>query len=167
MKHTCIRKIEKPVILAVIDKEEKKDEKVYISFEFVYEASVPSKELENRIAHTIEMEMPMVCCMKYALGISKEDIIQSKMDIDEDMMNRVKWSFDDECKLVSFKVVEVSIGLQEKVSLIKWLCTCGSVNDSKFCPKCGKEKSLERWICICGQVNIGKFCTRCGSSRDL
>lgn len=42
-----------------------------------------------------------------------------------------------------------------------WKCSCGTVNDGKFCSECGKPKG---WTCSkCGKINQGKFCTECGN----
>lgn len=46
-----------------------------------------------------------------------------------------------------------------------WTCECGSVNDSKFCPECGKPAPAKEWVCTCGNVNSGKFCSECGKPR--
>lgn len=47
-----------------------------------------------------------------------------------------------------------------------WTCSCGSVNQGKFCPECGKKRPDGPWICSCGQVNQGKFCSECGKPRN-
>lgn len=50
---------------------------------------------------------------------------------------------------------------------IKWICTCGSINTSPFCPECGNKKSLEKWLCPCGAINTTRFCSECGKKgRD-
>ncbi len=50
-----------------------------------------------------------------------------------------------------------------------WKCSCGSVNEGRFCPECGAgrpEKTAQKgWICSCGTVNQGKFCTECGAAK--
>ena len=46
-----------------------------------------------------------------------------------------------------------------------WTCECGSVNNGKFCPNCGKQMPSLEWTCKCGTVNTGKFCPNCGSPR--
>ena len=45
-----------------------------------------------------------------------------------------------------------------------WTCSCGPLNEGKFCMNCGspKPQAPENWICSCGAVNHGKFCTNCG-----
>ena len=45
---------------------------------------------------------------------------------------------------------------------VLWICKCGNVNRTSFCPECGAPKSFENWICTCGTKNKGKFCTECG-----
>lgn len=44
-----------------------------------------------------------------------------------------------------------------------WKCSCGAVNEGKFCSECGKPQS--GWTCKCGKINQGKFCTECGSKK--
>ena len=48
-----------------------------------------------------------------------------------------------------------------------WTCSCGTVNQGKFCMNCGTPKPQEtgNWTCSCGTVNQGKFCMNCGSPR--
>ena len=47
-----------------------------------------------------------------------------------------------------------------------WKCSCGAVNQGKFCSECGKKKPMaDSWTCSCGNVCTGKFCSECGSSR--
>ena len=48
-----------------------------------------------------------------------------------------------------------------------WTCSCGTVNQGKFCTNCGtpKPQAAESWTCSCGTVNQGKFCMNCGSPR--
>lgn len=47
-----------------------------------------------------------------------------------------------------------------------WKCTCGSINESKFCPECGYPAPPPVWLCPdCGARNQGKFCTDCGAKR--
>lgn len=46
-----------------------------------------------------------------------------------------------------------------------WTCSCGAVNQGKFCTECAKPKPEGEWKCSCGTVNKGKFCTECASPR--
>ena len=46
-----------------------------------------------------------------------------------------------------------------------WKCTCGQVNDGKFCTECGGKKPADGWTCGCGRVNQGKFCPECGAKK--
>ncbi len=47
-----------------------------------------------------------------------------------------------------------------------WKCSCGAVNNGKFCAECGSPKPAENgWSCSCGAVNKGKFCAECGSPK--
>ena len=45
-----------------------------------------------------------------------------------------------------------------------WKCSCGAVNNGKFCSECGLPKE-EGWRCSCGAVNKGKFCSECGAKK--
>ena len=48
-----------------------------------------------------------------------------------------------------------------------WTCSCGAVNNGKFCTECAKPKPAPsgQWTCSCGTVNSGKFCTECAKPR--
>ena len=46
-----------------------------------------------------------------------------------------------------------------------WTCSCGTVNNGKFCAECGSPKPAEGWTCSCGSVNKGKFCSECGAKK--
>ena len=50
-----------------------------------------------------------------------------------------------------------------------WTCSCGAVNQGKFCSECGKPRpqapAREEWTCSCGAVNTGKFCSECGKKK--
>lgn len=48
-----------------------------------------------------------------------------------------------------------------------WTCSCGAVNNGKFCSACGKPQPAPEgsWTCSCGTVNNGKFCSNCGSAK--
>lgn len=47
-----------------------------------------------------------------------------------------------------------------------WTCSCGSVNDGRFCSNCGaKNPTADSWVCSCGNTASGKFCSECGSPR--
>lgn len=48
-----------------------------------------------------------------------------------------------------------------------WKCSCGAVNQGKFCSECGSPRPAEAWKCSCGTVNKGKFCSECGSPRPF
>ena len=47
----------------------------------------------------------------------------------------------------------------------EWKCTCGTINTTRFCGNCGKERPQPlRWYCPnCGKENNGKFCVACGT----
>lgn len=48
----------------------------------------------------------------------------------------------------------------------RWTCSCGAVNQGKFCQECGAKRPEEGWTCPdCGAVNQGKFCSECGAKR--
>jgi hypothetical protein len=47
-----------------------------------------------------------------------------------------------------------------------WVCECGSINRSPFCPECGKPRPAAVWYCPeCGAENHSKFCVKCGTKR--
>lgn len=50
----------------------------------------------------------------------------------------------------------------------KWECPCGRINETNFCPGCGRPKDATSvlWICTCGKKNNSRFCTNCGERRD-
>lgn len=50
--------------------------------------------------------------------------------------------------------------------LNSWKCTCGTVNQGKFCSQCGQKKpEPQGWTCSCGALNQGKFCSECGKKK--
>ena len=55
----------------------------------------------------------------------------------------------------------------QTVAAGSWTCSCGTVNEGKFCMNCGSPKPQQTgsWTCSCGTVNEGKFCMNCGSPR--
>ena len=48
-----------------------------------------------------------------------------------------------------------------------WTCSCGQVNNGRFCIECGKPKPQDddSWTCSCGTLNKGKFCMECGKPK--
>lgn len=46
-----------------------------------------------------------------------------------------------------------------------WTCSCGNINNGKFCSECGQPKPDGPWTCSCGHQNKGKFCSECGKPR--
>lgn len=46
-----------------------------------------------------------------------------------------------------------------------WTCSCGAINNGKFCTECGSKKPENGWVCECGAVNKGKFCSECGRKK--
>ncbi len=50
--------------------------------------------------------------------------------------------------------------------VLGWTCSCGHVNQGKFCMECGAKKPEDAgWTCACGHVNQGKFCSECGAKK--
>ena len=51
--------------------------------------------------------------------------------------------------------------------IASWTCSCGQVNNGRFCIECGKPKPQgdDSWTCSCGTVNKGKFCMECGKPK--
>ncbi len=59
--------------------------------------------------------------------------------------------------------VQQSVPQQAPTQENTWNCSCGAVNNGKFCNECGaKAPESNQWTCTCGAVNNGKFCTECG-----
>ncbi len=47
-----------------------------------------------------------------------------------------------------------------------WKCSCGAINNGKFCMNCGTKKpEADGWKCSCGSINKGKFCPNCGAKK--
>lgn len=48
-----------------------------------------------------------------------------------------------------------------------WTCSCGSVNQLNFCPKCGKQRPMSTtWYCpVCATPSAFNFCGHCGCPR--
>ena len=51
--------------------------------------------------------------------------------------------------------------------IASWTCSCGQVNNGRFCIECGKPKPQDddSWTCSCGTLNKGKFCMECGKPK--
>ncbi len=58
---------------------------------------------------------------------------------------------------------------QAPASPSAWTCSCGKVNEGKFCEECGAKKpeasAKDSWKCTCGNVNSGRFCSECGAKK--
>lgn len=55
---------------------------------------------------------------------------------------------------------------QAGAAILGWTCSCGHVNQGRFCEECGQPKPADAgWTCSCGHVNQGKFCTECGTPK--
>jgi len=50
-----------------------------------------------------------------------------------------------------------------------WTCSCGSVNQLNFCPKCGKQRPMSTtWYCpVCATPSAFNFCGHCGCPRPM
>ena len=49
-----------------------------------------------------------------------------------------------------------------------WTCSCGAVNNGKFCSECGAPRPAGDWFCSeCGAKNAAgaKFCSECGNKK--
>ena len=45
-------------------------------------------------------------------------------------------------------------------------CNAALEDTHSFCPNCGAAKPVvTSWKCTCGNVNQGKFCSQCGSKK--
>jgi len=49
--------------------------------------------------------------------------------------------------------------------LAGWTCACGTANTGKFCSECAAPQPAGEWTCSCGAVNKGKFCSECAKPR--
>lgn len=81
----------------------------------------------------------------------------------------VKTSRNDFC-IVSLPVPEGTGIVQTiyKPSFIGgWTCSCGSVNQLNFCPKCGSQRPISTtWYCpVCSTPSAFNFCGHCGCPR--
>lgn len=65
----------------------------------------------------------------------------------------------------AFNIAEL-LSTEQKSKKETWECTCGSVNEGKFCSECGSKKADGPWVCSCGTQNKGKFCSECGNTRE-
>lgn len=56
---------------------------------------------------------------------------------------------------------------REEKKATGWKCSCGAVNQGKFCSECGARmpEAESGWKCSCGAVNQGKFCSECGAKK--
>lgn len=55
-----------------------------------------------------------------------------------------------------------------------WTCSCGTVNQGKFCSNCGEKEPKPApkadqgdWTCTCGAENVGRFCYECGERKPV
>ena len=50
-----------------------------------------------------------------------------------------------------------------------WTCSCGSVNQLNFCPKCGNQRPMSTtWYCpVCATPSAFNFCGHCGCPRPV
>ena len=50
-----------------------------------------------------------------------------------------------------------------------WTCSCGSINQLNFCPKCGKQRPMSTtWYCpVCATPSAFNFCGHCGCPRPM
>lgn len=61
---------------------------------------------------------------------------------------------------------QVAQAQKDERNAMGWQCSCGAVNQGKFCAECGAKKpENDSWTCTCGTVNKGKFCSECGSPK--
>lgn len=78
---------------------------------------------------------------------------------------------DEEDFVTDTEPVEVVI---EKTEKNDWICSCGEVNNGKFCPECGKAKPVRIPQYKCNKcswepkdkTSTPKFCVECGAPFD-
>lgn len=81
----------------------------------------------------------------------------------------VKTSRNDFC-IVSIPDADGMVQTIYRPSIIGgWTCSCGSVNQLNFCPKCGKQRPISTtWYCpVCATPSAFNFCGHCGCPRPL
>lgn len=81
----------------------------------------------------------------------------------------VKTSRNDFC-IVSIPDADGMVQTIYRPSIIGgWTCSCGSVNQLNFCPKCGKQRPMSTtWYCpVCATPSAFNFCGHCGCPRPL
>lgn len=66
--------------------------------------------------------------------------------------------------------IQSAISNGKKVMSKNWKCSCGAMNDGKFCKSCGKERNAVVSVCKkCGwssdDSNV-KFCPNCGNNLE-
>ena len=68
------------------------------------------------------------------------------------------------------RAAETAQTAQSQKAAGSWTCSCGSVNQGKFCPECGKPRPAQHMAKFCSECgwpvpdpqNPPKFCPECG-----
>ena len=133
------------------------------------EAEIPPKELLPGIIEQINAELIKRC------GVVITDARFAEFDVSEADKMKISRLEKDMEKIMFYSALAKGTNMAAAASAIQsespaanpkekvsWICECGNINETSFCPECGAPKNFKNWVCSCGTKNSGKFCTECG-----